>query len=155
VFVTHDQEEALELADRVVVMRNGRIEQVGTPEAIYRHPSSSFVYEFIGRANSLSGEYGDGRFRPDGCSLHWNTDLAGAGNGRLFVRPHDLSLSDQGHPAIVVAAHRRADRTTLELKLDGQLRSVELDLVAASDAVVPATGANVAVKPLEYRVYPA
>jgi sulfate transport system ATP-binding protein len=79
VFVTHDQEEALEVADRVVVMNKGRIEQIGTPEAVYDDPASPFVYEFLGNVNRLEGE------------------------GRVsYVRPHDLVISreTQGEGAI-------------------------------------------------------
>lgn len=70
VFVTHDQEEALEVADRVVVMNQGRIEQIGTPEAVYDRPASPFVYEFLGNVNKLED------------------------NGLVsYVRPHDLIVS--------------------------------------------------------------
>lgn len=55
VFVTHDQEEAMEVADRVVVMSNGKIEQVGTPEEVYHHPANSFVYDFLGNYNEFDG----------------------------------------------------------------------------------------------------
>ena len=55
VFVTHDQEEALEVADRVAVMNHGRIEQVGTPEEVYDHPATSFVYNFLGNVNLFHG----------------------------------------------------------------------------------------------------
>ena len=51
VFVTHDQEEALEVADRVVVMNHGRIEQIGTPDEVYSSPASPFVYQFLGNVN--------------------------------------------------------------------------------------------------------
>lgn len=61
-FVTHDQEEALELADQVVVMRNARIEQVGAPQQIYDHPRSPFVYEFLGNVNKLSDMDGTTRY---------------------------------------------------------------------------------------------
>jgi len=156
VFVTHDQEEALELADRVVVMREGRIEQIGTPHDIYRQPSSPFVYEFIGRTNSLVGHYANGYFESDGCDLRWPVDLAGAGSGRLYVRPHDLVLTDagDGHSARITAAHRRADRTTLELNVEGQPESVELDLSMTSNATAAAAGDSVSIKPLRYCVYP-
>jgi sulfate/thiosulfate transport system ATP-binding protein len=155
VFVTHDQEEALELADRVVVMRDGRIEQVGTPDAIYRQPASPFVYEFIGRTNCLSGQYAGGTFKPDGCDLGWPTRLAGAGSGRLYVRPHNLLLAapGEGHPARVLSTHRLADRITLDLSLDGQEVPAELDLAATSDVRVPDMHAQVWIKPLEYSIY--
>lgn len=55
VFVTHDQEEAMEVADRIVVMSNGRIEQIGTPEEVYQRPASSFVYDFLGNYNEFEG----------------------------------------------------------------------------------------------------
>lgn len=60
VFVTHDQEEALELSDRVAVMSNGRIEQIDTPEALYRAPANRFVFEFLGDVNHLEGEVREG-----------------------------------------------------------------------------------------------
>src|SRR6185295_11923309 len=55
VFVTHDQEEALEVADRVVVMNNGKIEQIGTPEEVYARPATPFVYKFLGNVNLFRG----------------------------------------------------------------------------------------------------
>ncbi len=66
VFVTHDQEEALELADRVVVMSNGRIEQVGAPEDVYAHPANEFVIRFLGNVNELTCHIAGGRLRPPG-----------------------------------------------------------------------------------------
>jgi sulfate transport system ATP-binding protein len=155
VFVTHDQEEALELADRVVVMRDGRIEQVGTPDAIYRQPASPFVYEFIGRTNCLSGRYAGGAFKSDGCDLAWPTRLDGSGSARLYVRPHNLLLAapGEGHPARVVSTHRLADRITLDLSLDGQESPAELDLTATSNVRVPDTHAQVWVRPMEYSIY--
>jgi len=62
IFVTHDQEEAMEVADRVVVMNNGRIEQVGSPEEVYHHPANSFVYDFLGNFNVF-----EGRLDEKGC----------------------------------------------------------------------------------------
>ena len=64
IMVTHDQEEALSMADKVVVMNQGRIEQVGTPQQIYREPASAFVADFVGKVNVLSAiAEGAGRFR--------------------------------------------------------------------------------------------
>jgi sulfate transport system ATP-binding protein len=154
-FVTHDQEEALELADRVVVMREGRIEQIGTPDEIYRAPASAFVFEFIGRANCIAGRVEDGMFRVNG-SIALPAGEAPPGPGRLFVRPHDLTLveRDAGLPARVLAAHRLADRITIELGIDGQERALELQLPAGPDTLVPARGSEVGVQALRYRIYP-
>ena len=155
-FVTHDQEEALELADRIVVMRDGRIEQVGTPDEVYRAPASAFVYEFIGRANCLAGRVEGGLFRIDGGPALPAGD-APAGAARLFVRPHDLVLAapDAGLPARVLAVQRLADRVTVELGVDGQDRPLELQLPAGPDAQVPAPGTDVGLRALRYRIYPA
>ena len=64
VFVTHDQQEALEVADRVVVVNKGRIEQVGTPDEVYDHPATPFVYEFLGDVNVFESEGGADYVRP-------------------------------------------------------------------------------------------
>jgi sulfate transport system ATP-binding protein len=153
-FVTHDQEEALELADRVVVLREGRIEQVGTPDEIYSAPASEYVFDFIGRANALDGRVESGRFIANGQPPGIATDTR-AGEARLYVRPHDLALatSHEGWNARVVAAHRLADRITLELEVEGQARPLELDFAATPDVETPGVGSVVAVKPLRYQVY--
>jgi len=91
VFVTHDQEEALEVADRVVVMSQGRIEQVGSPTDIYDNPATPFVYQFLGNVNSLEGTLKDGRVEIGGLALPFVGN--GNGPGQAFVRPHDLHLS--------------------------------------------------------------
>ena len=71
VFVTHDQEEALEVADRVVVMNEGRIEQIGTPDEVYEQPASPFVYEFLGKVNLFHGRLHHGRAWIEGSrSMH-------------------------------------------------------------------------------------
>jgi sulfate transport system ATP-binding protein len=96
VFVTHDQEEALELADRIAVMNRGRIEQVGTPEAIYQQPATPFVCEFIGKVNKLpltkvNHRLGAGDWMLDGDP--WNGRHASA---VAYVRPEHLSLGAAG-----------------------------------------------------------
>jgi sulfate/thiosulfate transport system ATP-binding protein len=87
VFVTHDQEEALEVADRVVIMNAGRIEQVGSPEDVYRTPASPFVYQFLGDVNLFQGRLDGGQFqiaRPgDGYAVDRAT---------LYARPHQLTV---------------------------------------------------------------
>jgi len=158
-FVTHDQEEALELADRVVVLRDGRIEQVGTPDEIYRAPASAYVFDFIGRANAVEGRVEDGHFIAHGQARQLGNDntAISTGDARLYVRPHDLALvaPDEGWLARVIASHRLADRLTLELHVEGQAKPLELDLSAAPDTELPAVGSTIGLKPLRYRVYPA
>ena len=96
IFVTHDQEEALELANRVVVLNNGQIEQAGTPEELYHNPATPFVYNFLGNVNLFHGRIENGRLYIRGTSVPVNgyTDLASA-NGKdavVYVRPHLLDI---------------------------------------------------------------
>ena len=155
-FVTHDQEEALELADRVVVMREGRIEQVGPPDEIYRAPVSAYVFDFIGRANVIAGRIADGHFIVNGHALRLPVDGTATDEALLYVRPHDLALVDvdAGLPAQVLAAHRLADHITIELRMEGQSGTIELDLAATPDIVIPAIGSTVGLQPLRYRIFP-
>lgn len=97
IFVTHDQEEALEVADRVVVMNGGRIEQIGTPDEVYHHPANPFVYDFLGNVNFFQGRLEGGKvFVGNSNAL---VDLRGAahaasGSGaKIFIRPHLLDIA--------------------------------------------------------------
>ncbi|MBY0276495.1 sulfate/molybdate ABC transporter ATP-binding protein [Candidatus Binatia bacterium] len=90
VFVTHDQEEALELATRVVVMHQGRVQQVGTPAEVYEQPANAFVYEFLGSSNVIDGRASDRVLHIDGA--RYPLDVAASGDVRTFVRPHDLEI---------------------------------------------------------------
>ena len=101
--VTHDQEEALEVADRVVVMNEARIEQTGTPEEVFHHPATEFVMDFMGNVNLFHGRIESGKavFGP----LVMDHSLSGAVEGqtaRLFVRPYDLDIrhSSAGTPSL-------------------------------------------------------
>ncbi len=93
VFVTHDQEEALEVADRVVLMNRGRIEQVGTPREVWARPASPFVYGFLGGVNQFDGQVTQGVFTLDGISVP-APDLASAQGAAAvaYVRPHELDV---------------------------------------------------------------
>jgi len=101
-FVTHDQEEALEVADRVVVMNAGRIEQVGTPEEVFHRPANEFVINFLGNVNVFQGRVDGARAFFGPLEIHAADPLhSTAKNGRAFVRPHDLDLDRHvnGHPS--------------------------------------------------------
>lgn len=91
VFVTHDQEEALEVADEVVVMNRGRIVQVGTPTEIYDNPATAFVYRFLGNVNALPCRVGGGAAAVNGLRL---AEAGGDGEGTVFIRPHDVEILD-------------------------------------------------------------
>jgi len=111
VFVTHDQEEALEVADRVVVMNHGRVEQIGTPDEVYSNPASPFVYQFLGNVNvfhsRVHGNWADvGR---DG--LDKLDKAAPEGQAMAFVRPHDIDIE-----RIQVAGGLEADDLRLSLR---------------------------------------
>ena len=97
IFVTHDQEEALTMSDRIAIMSDGRVHQCGTPEDIYERPATRFVAEFIGTANLMSGTYaGDGLTLPGGVALQTGP-LDGCALGdevSIAVRPEKIWLSD-------------------------------------------------------------
>ena len=101
-FVTHDQEEALELADRVVVMNAGQIEQVGTPEEVFHHPASEFVINFLGNVNLFHGRIENGKALIGGTELGV-VEAEVNGGAKVFVRPHELEVYPE--PVIGAAFH--------------------------------------------------
>jgi sulfate transport system ATP-binding protein len=109
IFVTHDQEEALEVADRVVLMNAGRIEQVGSPQDVWDHPASPFVYGFLGDVNMFHGRAHQGEVHLEGLQLE-SPEHADAQNAKAFayVRPHDLDVQrySPGARGIVVQLAR-------------------------------------------------
>ncbi len=127
IFVTHDQEEALEVADRVVLMDHGKVEQIGTPEEVYRHPATPFVYGFLGAVNHFHGRAEDGRVRVDGDLLHRQPDelaltLDQGAPVVAFARPHELDiLPDTGEALGVAAKISRilSFGVTARIELDG------------------------------------
>ena len=105
VYVTHDQAEAMTAADLIVVMNGGRIEQVGSPEEVYRHPRSRFVAGFIGGANILEGRaLGRDTVAVDGMVLRCAEGEAGSGSTAVSIRLHDVRLADAPFTAETNAA---------------------------------------------------
>jgi sulfate transport system ATP-binding protein len=99
IFVTHDQEEALELADRVAILNAGRIEQIGTPDQVHDHPATPFVCGFVGETNRFEGTVSGKRFMAGPVVLP--APDAADGEALAFVRPHDLVLDAGGFAATV------------------------------------------------------
>jgi putative spermidine/putrescine transport system ATP-binding protein len=122
--VTHDQEEALTMSDRLVVMEGGRIRQIGTAEDLYENPADSFVADFVGRCNLIHGEIDDGAFRSAAgavlpCSLHGSSTTSTV----FALRPERVALaapgSASGLPATLSAIHYLGAQTEFRLDMDG------------------------------------
>jgi sulfate transport system ATP-binding protein len=161
VFVTHDQEEALELADRVVVMSHGRIEQVGTPEEVYDRPATPFVYEFLGHVNRVPCSVARGRAKV------WHQEFGveeaspaveQIGRGLAYVRPEDIEIvaraaGAEGTRARVLHVSLLGPIARVELQMQGVAEPVEaevprarlreLELRAGSEVLVRARAARV------------
>ncbi|MBI3780842.1 MAG: sulfate ABC transporter ATP-binding protein [candidate division NC10 bacterium] len=96
VFVTHDQEEALEVADRVVVMHEGQIRQVGTPDEVYHHPADPFVYNFLGNVNLFRGRVEGGKFYLGDMAMELPDQARpDAKTAIVYIRPHLLDIDYQ------------------------------------------------------------
>ena len=105
IFVTHDQEEALEVADRVVLMNGGRVEQEGSPQQVWDHPASPFVYGFLGDVNLFHGRADQGQVQFEGVSLAAPDHAAAIDQAAFaYVRPHDLDVQPY-FPDAVGASH--------------------------------------------------
>ncbi|CUS33572.1 sulfate/molybdate ABC transporter ATP-binding protein [Candidatus Nitrospira nitrificans] len=134
ILVTHDQEEALEVADRVVVMHQGTIEQVGTPDEVYEHPANPFVYRFLGDVNVFHGRASEEqavRERSEGPSVGLSDTVEE--HEVTFVRPHDLELnrsrtSPDQFEATVRSVLTAGSRVRLELIVQGSAQTIEVEL---------------------------
>ncbi|MDR1485264.1 MAG: TOBE-like domain-containing protein [Planctomycetaceae bacterium] len=116
IFVTHDQEEALELADRVVVMNKGRVEQEGTPEEVFHNPKNAFVMDFLGNVNLFHGRIESGRILFDQSGIVTKDD----DQKRFFVRPHEIELLPENIDNTGLPA------TISRIQLAGSIAKIEL-----------------------------
>lgn len=125
VFVTHDQEEALELSDRVVVMSNGHIEQIDQPGALYASPNSRFVFDFLGNANVFEGRFDAGKWHNGSANIVLPDCLEEKSveqqDGQLYIRSHEFmvskTLTEQASlPVRVVAVNPIGPEVRLELE---------------------------------------
>jgi sulfate transport system ATP-binding protein len=157
IFVTHDQEEALELADRIVVMDHGRIEQVGTPEEVYMQPASAFVADFVGESNRVPVQVTGGRVLLAGQDSGVPaTDHPTDGAVELHFRPHDVALRAEGEagiPFTVIDVFRKGGSWRVEGSIAGHDGMIEADVDAAT--APPAAGQRFALVPTRPRLFPA
>ena len=158
IFVTHDVEEALEVADQIVVMNEGKVEQIGTPDDVYEHPANSFVYHFLGSVNLFHTRVRDGHVQLGDLSLDVKGD---GGEALIHARPHDIEISrhsDNGGglgasilrihaigPVVRVELVREDDKNIIEAELTRE-RYAELRLIA---------GEHVYFRPRLAKVYTA
>ncbi len=150
VFVTHDQEEALEVADRVVVMNHGKIEQIGSPDEVYSNPASPFVYQFLGNVNVFHERVHGGYAEIERG--------AADGGATAFVRPHDIEIAhqalDQSLPATVQHVHPIGPVVRIELLHKSEIVEVELSR-ERHEALQLAVGQSVWFRPRQLKVFGA
>jgi sulfate/thiosulfate transport system ATP-binding protein len=155
VFVTHDQEEALEVADRIAVMNEGRVEQVGTPEEVYERPATPFVYNFLGNVNLFHGRVDQGLLKIGDHEVA--TSASPSSSAVAFVRPHDVEISRTGNgdsiparvdhvtfagPFVQVQLFRRDNQQPIEAALTRDVYR-DLGLKAGEDVYVKLRNARV------------
>ncbi len=139
-FVTHDQEEALEVADQVVIFSPGKVEQIGSPDEVYNKPANPFVLSFLGHVNIFHGRVQDGRSKlEDGSELGAVEVGIPEGEMKAYVRPHEIDLIPadlpqgeqylgKGQPAQVVWVHRAGVNIKVEVELEGSGQLVVAEL---------------------------
>jgi sulfate/thiosulfate transport system ATP-binding protein len=156
VFVTHDQEEAMEVADHIVVLNGGRVEQQGPPEEVYANPASPFVYRFIGQSVRFHGHVDGGVFR------HGDRALPSGGTaGRVegYLRPHELEVRREpcegSLPAVVLRLQATGPVARIQLRILAGGDEVEAQLeLAAFRRLALAVGEEVQVLPGPLALFP-
>jgi sulfate transport system ATP-binding protein len=164
VFVTHDQEEAFELADEVVVMNQGRIEQQGTPDAVFDQPATPFVMDFLGNVNVFHGRVESGRAFWHGIPIDYpDYPHAQAREARVYLRPHELEISAPGAvasrlgtclSASVLRVVRSGAITRVACRPNGSDAELHVDVpTETARGLHLHPGASVAITPRRARVF--
>lgn len=133
IFVTHDQEEALDVANRIIVMNNGKIEQVGTPDEVYENPKTPFVYDFLGNVNIFRGRLQNGKLRQGQFEISAPHFLDTHDEAVGYVRPHDIQIEKNKTKKETVAAkimhiHHIGPVVQVELKREDVDEYLEAEL---------------------------
>src|SRR5712692_3784317 len=156
VFVTHDQEEALELADRVVVLDKGRIQQAGTPEEVYEQPASAFVHDFIGESMAVPVTIEAGSVHFAGRKLDLDPQGLSNGEASLFVRPYEVAViadpADAALNGVVQRIHGFGPGRRLEIAVREGDREHFIEVNAPRHDAI-AIGQRVGLEPRAYRLF--
>jgi len=150
VFVTHDQAEAMEMADRVAVLRAGRIEQIDTPKRLYGDPATPFVHEFLGESVRLACTVQDGLARIDAVPSASIPTPCPAGPAFALIRSHEIELLPGPGPARVIAIHATGPLARVLLRLGEQ----DVEVLRQPDAWMPAAGETCDLDLSRARIYP-
>lgn len=140
-YVTHDQEEAMVMCDRIAVLNNGHIEQIGTPSEIYEQPANEFVAEFVGTSNSLSATIQDGTIDLGFATFEAN-GLTDTQDGTAIIRPTDFRVGDEGIEGVVRDRFYLGERIRTRIELPGG-DPVTVDVDPSTER--PATGDSIRV----------
>jgi sulfate transport system ATP-binding protein len=160
VFVTHDQEEAFEVADHVVVMNHGRIEQTGTPVDVFEHPANAFVMDFLGNVNVFHGRVEQGKAVVPGMELAYpDYPHTEAREAEVYVRPHDLEIERHTNGSIgmiakILHVNPTGSRIKIELRALDSEALINAELTAERFAELDLKlGDTVRVSPRRVRVF--
>jgi sulfate transport system ATP-binding protein len=155
VFVTHDQDEALDLADRVAILKDGELVQVGAPAEVYDHPANAFVYDFLGAACRLPGQVARGRLNVAGWEAPAPVDAAD-GQVEVWFRPDEITLAPPGGDGLLAqvrAVSPRGRVVRIECLVGGRPLEVEAHAPALATPLIP--GQDVRITPTQPRIYAA
>jgi sulfate/thiosulfate transport system ATP-binding protein len=156
IFVTHDQEEAMEVADRVVVMDRGRIEQSGTPQQVYEEPQTAFVHEFIGESIMLPVVVLNNAVHFEGRSVGLDAQGAPDGIATLFARPFNMTILPDAEPdslrGEVRGIHGIGPARRIDVALGGAQTVTEVDAPRSQHCAI---GQVLHLRPAQYRLFPS
>ena len=161
IFVTHDQQEAIEVADTIAVLNRGRIEQSGVPGEVYDLPTSAFVHRFLGQVNEMPVQLRDGRAYLGPIDIAPADALkTGSADNIALIRPHEIEIGPEGlgWPAVVVAVRVVGPIVRLELCADGQPVNEPLEAEISRERYEGeriSVGQKVGVRFRRWQVYPA
>ncbi|MEK4228111.1 sulfate/molybdate ABC transporter ATP-binding protein [Solibacillus sp. FSL H8-0538] len=160
-FVTHDQEEALDVADRVIVMNNGKIEQIGSPEEVYEHPNSPFVYDFLGNVNLFKGRLHNGKLTHGPIEITVSDELQNRTHDHAvaYVRPHDIQIDKVQEtpdciPVVINHIHLVGSLVQVELRSEDSEEFYEAELLKEQYKLLDLQKGDVVyVRPKQLKVF--